>query len=191
MRAEVRRLVRQLDAPQLAEREAAEAELLRRGPAISICCRRRPTAMSAEVRERLGRVRQKLQRLAADAAAKASTITLRVDAMPLTKSWSRFSSSRATRLSTAAQIRPAGGRSQAKVQVRQTPFWPALDRVLDQAGLSVYPFSERRAIEVVAASGESDGPRSVGPATSGRSASSRPPLLARRDLRRRTVNRCW
>ena len=32
--AEVRRLVRQLDAPQLAQREAAEAELLGRGPAV-------------------------------------------------------------------------------------------------------------------------------------------------------------
>ena len=36
------------------------------------------------------------------------------------------------------------------IRFDKTPFWPALDRVLDQAGLTVYPFSEPGAIDVVA-----------------------------------------
>ena len=40
-----------------------------------------------------------------------------------------------------------------KIDFERTPFWPALDRVLDQAGLTVYPFAERRAIGVVSKMG--------------------------------------
>ena len=83
LQADVRRLVRQLDSPQLAEREAAEAELLRRGPAILDLLPPPGDRASAEVRQRLGRIRQKLQQQAAEAAAKSSTITLQADAMPL------------------------------------------------------------------------------------------------------------
>ena len=85
LKAEVRRLVRQLDAPQLAQREAAEAELLRRGPAVLDLLPPADDRTSAEVQQRLGRIRQQLQQAAADAVAKASTITLHADAMPLSE----------------------------------------------------------------------------------------------------------
>jgi hypothetical protein len=76
LKAEVGRLVRQLDAPQLAQREAAEAELLRRGPAVLGVLPPDTDRESAEVQQRLGRIRQKLQHAAADAVISASTITV-------------------------------------------------------------------------------------------------------------------
>jgi hypothetical protein len=105
----------------------------------------------AEVRERLGRVREQLQRQAADAAADASTITLRADAMRLSKIIAAFE-----RQSGNAIIdgRERLGQPESdpllKVGFDKTPFWAALDELLDQAGLSVYPYSERPAIEIVA-----------------------------------------
>ena len=70
-----------------------------------------------------------------------------------------------------------------KVDFDRTPFWPALDQVLDQAGLTVYPFSDDPAIHVVASS---DGRPS---ARFGRASYSGPfrieatSIAARRDLR--------
>ena len=64
--------------------------------------------------------------------------------MPLSRRFSRHSSvSRATRSSTAARTsaRPTSDPS-LKVHFDKKPFWPALDQVLDQAGLTVYPFGE-------------------------------------------------
>ena len=137
LRAEVERLVRRLDAPQLAEREAAEAELLRRGPAMLDLLPPMTDRTPAEVRQRLGRVREQLQRQAADAAADASTITLRADAMPLSKIIAAFQQQ-----SGNAIIDGRGRFGQPatdpplKVKFDKTPFWPALDQVLDQAGLT-------------------------------------------------------
>ena len=114
LKAEVRRLVRQLDAPQLAEREAAEAELLRRGPAVLDLLPPATDRTPAEVQQRLGRIRQKLQHAAADAAAEASTITLHADAMPLSQNPGGLSSAvgqHDRRLPPA--IRPAGDRSRS------------------------------------------------------------------------------
>ena len=47
-----------------------------------------------------------------------------------------------------------------KIDFQRMPFWPALDRLLDQAQLTIYPFCERPAIGVVAATGRERGSRS-------------------------------
>ena len=51
----------------------------------------------------------------------------------------------------SGKVRPERARSDVKVQFDKTPFWPAFDQLLDQAGLTIYPYSEERAIYVVAA----------------------------------------
>ena len=161
LKAEVRRLVRQLDAPQLAQREAAEAELLRRGPAMLDLLPPPTDRTSAEVRQRLGRVRQKLQQQAADAAARPSTSRFTPTPCRSPRSWRR---SQRQSGNTIVDYRRQFGQPVTdptlKVHFDKTPFWPALDQVLDQAGLTVYPFAEQPAIDVVAASGEKRiGPR--------------------------------
>jgi hypothetical protein len=81
----VEQLVRQLDAPQLAQREAAEAELIRRGPAVLDLLPSAGNRPSAEVEQRLGRIRQELQHAAADAWIRSSAFTFRADAIRLSK----------------------------------------------------------------------------------------------------------
>lgn len=164
LRADVPRLVRQLDAPQLAQRDAAEAELLKRGPAVLDLLPPNSERMSAEVQQRLDRVRQKLQRLAADAAARPSTVTLRADAMPLSKILAAFQQQSGNTIVDAREKlgQPAAD-TELNVKFDKTPFWPALDQVLDQAGLTLYPFAEQPGLSVVASLGAATGARS-GPA---------------------------
>ncbi|MCE5267631.1 MAG: hypothetical protein LLG00_07080 [Planctomycetaceae bacterium] len=152
LRARVQRLVRQLDAARLAERDAAEAELTKAGPAILDLLPAGTERMSAEVQERLARVRERLQRQAADAAAQSSTITLRDDAMPLSKVLAAF---RQQSGNAITDNREKMGQlltdPPIKAKFDKTPFWPALDQVLDQAGLTLYPFAEQAGLSVTAA----------------------------------------
>lgn len=150
--AEVARLVRQLDDSQLAQREAAEKELLTLGPAVLDLLPRANGHMSAEVRQRLVRIRQQLQQRAAEATTRASTVTLRANKMPLDKVLEAFQRQTGNPI---VDVRERVGQTATypllKVDFDRTPFWPALDRTLDQAGLTIYPFADRPAIFVVAA----------------------------------------
>ncbi len=153
LRVEVRQLVRRLDASTLADRDAAEADLLKRGPEILDLLPAASDRMSAETRERLDRVRQKLQRRAAEDAARASLITLAPDEpMPLKKILAELS-----RQSGNAIADPRGKLGEGKddgpalkVHFEKTPFWQALDQLADQAGLNVHPFSEKAEIVLTA-----------------------------------------
>jgi len=183
LQAEVRRLVRQLDSPQLAVREAAEANLLERGPAILAWL---PTTgrASAEVQLRLGRVRQKLQQQAAEASVKTSTITLHADAMPLAKVLEAFRQQSGNAiLDDRRQFGQLVTNPTLKVHFDNAPFWSALDQVLDQAGLTHYPFSEQQAIHIVAASGASPAPRVGRACCTGPFRIEPIHILARRNLR--------
>ena len=181
LQTEVPRLVRQLDAPQLAERESAEAGLLRRGPAVLELLPTPDQRMSAEVRQRLGRIRQKLQQARADAAANNSTVTLHADAMRLSDILGTLQKQSGNAI---VDYRPRFGQlapdPKLTIQFNHTPFWAALDQVCGQAGLALYPYVERRAIGVVAAAEN----RLVGPVSySGPFRVEPVEIVARRDLR--------
>jgi hypothetical protein len=182
--AEVRRLVRQLDAPQLAQREAAEAELLRRGSAVLDLLPPATDRVSAEVQQRLGRIRQRLQEAAADAAVNASTIILVADATPLSEILRAFQQqSGNTILDYRRQFGQPTTDPKLSVRFGKKPFWPALDRLLDQAGLTVYPYGQQRAISVVAALGDKRIARSGRASYSGPLRFEPISIVARRDLR--------
>ena len=121
----------------------------------STCSRRPASGCRPRSQQRLARVRQKLQRLAADAAAKPSTITLRADAMPLSKVLAAFEQqSGNTIVDSREKLGQPVTDPELKVKFDKTPFWPALDQVLDQAGLTLYPFAEQPGLNVVAAPGQ-------------------------------------
>jgi hypothetical protein len=145
LKSDVRRLVRQLDAAQLAQREAAEAELLKRGPGILDLLPQPNDRQSAEVRQRLARVRQKLQQSAADNSVKSSTVTLHADAMPFKTVLAEFQRQSGNSIvdnRSHGEAPPDTGPN-LKVNFDKMPFWQALDQMLDQAGLGVYPFAEK------------------------------------------------
>jgi hypothetical protein len=151
-RAEVRRLVRQLDAAQLTQRESAEAELLRRGPSILEFLPSPGDRLPAETEQRLGRIRQRLQQAAAGAVADASLITLHARAVPLSQILAAFQEQSGN---VIVDYRRQFGQpvidSPLTLRFDKTPFWPALDRLLDEARLALYPYAQQGAIGVVAA----------------------------------------
>jgi hypothetical protein len=85
LKAQVQALVKDLDAAELSSREGAEQQLLDLGPDVLDLLPPPTNRMSAEVKERLGRVREKLQRAEAEAVTKAALVTIDVDKQPLSK----------------------------------------------------------------------------------------------------------
>lgn len=147
---EVRRLVRLLDAPQLAEREAAEAKLIEMGPGVLGLLPPPTSRLPAEVQQRLGRIRQQLQRQRAIEAVQAATVTLQ-GKIALSEALAAIQDQTGN---TIADRRPqfeGFERSNPKVDVefKAMPFWQALDDVLDQAGLGLYPYGENKTLNIV------------------------------------------
>ena len=183
LRAEVARLIRQLDAPQLEQRDAAEAALIERGPAVLDLLPEDTPRTPDEVRYRLARIRQKLQQQASVRAADASTITLKADAMPLDAVLAAFARQSGNKIvDYRGRFGQPTPNPTLKFDFERTPFWPALDRVLDQAGLTVYPYTERGAIGVISGSGEKRIPRFGRANYSGPFRFEAVSVVARRDL---------
>ena len=148
---QVRQLIRQLDSLRLSERDDAEAALLELGPPILDLLPPITDRTPPDVAQRLGRVRQKLQRTAAAAIAEPARVTLHARAMPLSQVFASLQEQTGNRMLDArARFGHKVVDPELAVEFQDTPFWEALDSVLDQAGLTVYPYGEQRAIYIVA-----------------------------------------
>ena len=147
---EVRKLVRQLDAPQLAKREAAESRLLELGPQVLGLLPEPTESTPAEVKQRIGRIRQKLQQSAADSTTEASLITLHAQDMPLSKILAAFREQTGNPIvDSRRKLGLAATDPQLTLDFQRTPFWTALDSVLDRTELSVYPFGQQDGVQLV------------------------------------------
>ncbi|MBN1909125.1 MAG: hypothetical protein JW818_05245 [Pirellulales bacterium] len=166
MKVAVRRLVRQLDASTLAERDEAEEKLIKLGPeAIDLLPE--PTGrMSAEVKQRLARVRQKLEQAAADAAVQASHVTLDDPAIPLSKCLAAITKQTGNKI---IDLRDRFGQPKndptLKVKFNKTPFWEAIDEVCRQSGTAVYPFGPERAVCLMTRPGDQKPASEIGSVT--------------------------
>ncbi len=134
LRAKVEQWVAQLNAPQLAVRQAAEDQLLRHGPAVLAFLPARSARLPAETRERLARVRQRLEQLDAEAAIKPSLVSLPDDPRPLSEILASLERQTGNRLIHARGPNFSDPRS--RVAFDRTPFWSALDQILVQTGLT-------------------------------------------------------
>jgi len=146
MNLEVRRLVRQLNAPRKAERDAAEERLTALGPAVLDHLPPPSETMAAEEKLRLGRIRQALQQQQARAVAQGSTVTLQADAMPLSEILAALEAQSGNKIAGGAELKQRGFDPALKASFDKTLFWHALDQVLDQAKLTVYSFGEDKAV---------------------------------------------
>ncbi|NQT17809.1 MAG: hypothetical protein HQ582_33955 [Planctomycetes bacterium] len=160
LKLQVRRLLRQLDASQLALRDEAEEKLLELGPAILDRLPKKSARVSAEVAERVERIRQKLQRAMAENAGQASPVTLQGE-MPLSEILSKIQEQTGNKI----VLRGPGGQPgdqdtgpKLSVDFDKTPFWQALDQVLDQASLGAYPYGDEKAVYVVPRGGPASSP---------------------------------
>lgn len=146
---QVRGFVEEFEAPQKAKRDAAEAALLELGlPALTALPKLDENA-SAEARQRLARVRTALEQLAAVKSVETSTVTL--------KGSFKFSEVlQKIRQQTGNPIvdyRRQFGQQPEDVQVTvdfdRTPFWKAIDELLDQTKLTLYNHTGEEGIGIV------------------------------------------
>lgn len=155
LKLEVQRLVRRLDAHELADREAAEKALIEMGPKVLDLLPPLDDRTPAEVKQRLDRVKILLQKVQAKAAAASSMVTLVGERMLLADIF------KAIEEQTKNGIRFGRGDGEAgappvrlDMKCQNAPFWPTFDEILDRAGLTVEPYGMDRTLSVAVARGE-------------------------------------
>ncbi len=141
------RLVRQLDSPRLAERQKAEDELTKMGPPALEWLPTSTDRLSAEVQQRLERIRHAVQKQLIETYVEPTRVTLRGEAMPLSKILAAIQDQTGNRIQLRAP--PAPNEPPLTVDFDKAPFWQALDDVARRAGLQVYPFGDQAELTLI------------------------------------------
>lgn len=138
----VRQLVKQLDSNQLAQREAAEKELVELGadvlPLLPTFNNRTP----AEVRNRVARVRKSLSDAAILAATKPAMVSLSGE-MLASEAFKKITDQTGNQfVDFRERFNQDITDPKIKVELDKVPFWQALDTVLDAGNLTLYEFDD-------------------------------------------------
>lgn len=150
LQKQVGQLVRQLDATGLAERNKAEASLLELGPSVLEHLPADSDRQSAEVRQRLARVRKKLELVRAQDFGKARTVTLSADEMKLSAILASIEEQTGnTILDYREEFGQQTNDPSMPVDFDNVPFWQALDQLLDKADLGVYAMAQEHGVAIV------------------------------------------
>jgi hypothetical protein len=151
LRASVNKLVQQMDAPALADREAAEKDLLALGPKILELLPPENPRMRAEQKLRLTRVREGLQKTLVEAFTKPTSVTLDVKDTPVSEVLAELEKQTGNK---TTDYRPQFGQPsddpKISVSFKETSYWEALDTVLDAANLTVYSYAGGNELPIVA-----------------------------------------
>jgi hypothetical protein len=143
---QVRGLIRMLNSPLLASREEAQQKLIALGPRVLEFLPVPTERTSAEEKQRLGQIRDKLQRAQAEASVKATLVTLTGE-MKLSEVFAAMQKQTGNMIADQREkLDQQAGDPKIKVDFQQVSFWQALDQVLDQTGLTVYPYVEQDAV---------------------------------------------
>ncbi len=148
----VQQLSLQLESNDPAQRDAAELRLIELGPDVLPVLPNIDASTAAETKERLTRVRRTLEQRAAQAATQASRVTLEGD-YTLSQILAELEKQTGNRVQ---DFRERFGQQpieqELSVALDALEFWPALDQVLDQAGMTTYTYGgEPRTLAIVSA----------------------------------------
>jgi len=145
LESQVRDLARQLGADTIEEREAAEKQLLELGLPILEHLPPPNQRMPAEMRQRIDRIRLQLQQQRAAASVDGTKVTLSMKDRPVGEALSALEKQSGNKI--VARLPGADGMGDAEDQpkitldVKDVPFWQALNQVLDQAQLTIDIFA--------------------------------------------------
>jgi hypothetical protein len=173
---QVSRFIGQLNDDRAAERDAAEQKLLDLAGTSTAQADRFLAALPKEteqmpvaVRERLARIRKQVEDRAAKAATAATKVTLSAKDMPLkeviaaikTQTGNTFIDNREQDGNPASAKDP-----RIDIDLKDEPFWPAVDQILDQAKVGIYSYGGKDALSIVSRD-PADGARRARAAYSG------------------------
>jgi hypothetical protein len=156
---QISRLVRQLDDNQAAHRDAAEKELLELAGSTTAETDRflellpeENDQMPLAVRDRLTNIRQQVEDRTAKSAVVGTKLTLSAKEMPLGEVFAAIEKQTGNRLIDNRQenaAEPAELSGKVTIELKDEPFWPAVDRILDEAGLDIYSYGGEPALSIV------------------------------------------
>jgi len=165
---EISRLVSQLDDDRAAERDAAEKALLELAGSTTVETDRflellpeENDQMPLAVRDRLSSIRQQVEDRVAKAAVTGTKVTLSADKMPLADVFAAIENQTGNRLIDNRQQNapePGAMGGTVTIELKDEPFWAAIDQVLDQAKLGVYNYGGEDALSIVSRA-EAEGDR--------------------------------
>ncbi len=140
--AKVRKLVRQLDAYEAQDRREAEKALLEMGPDVLEHLPEVDAEKSPQAAHSLELVRQQLERRLAEKTAAASTITLTAGSTDVAGALAQIARQSGNPIRLGEDVPEEIKSRPVQAGFQGTPFWQAFDRVVDEAGLAVYPYAE-------------------------------------------------
>jgi hypothetical protein len=165
---QVSRYVGQLNDDKATERDAAEKKLIDLAGTSATESDRfltilpKPTdQMPLAVRERLGRIRQQVEDRAAKAATAATKITLSANGMPLAdvlKAIEKQTGNQFIDNRDQGGEQPDAKGAKISIDLKNEPYWMALDKILDQAKLGIYSYGGKDALSIVPRN-QADAPR--------------------------------
>jgi hypothetical protein len=184
----VKKLVVQLDDDDQSRRDAAEKSLVEIGPDLLDVLPPPPAKASIELRARLGRVRAAVEKTHIEAFTRPSQITLH-GKMKLSEA---IASIERQSGNTLIDARERFGQEPINLEftldVEKATFWEALDKLLDVADLTVYPYSDSPGQLLIMNANPGDEPRSGRGAYAGLFRLEAKTLEATRDLRNERGN---
>lgn len=158
MSQRVERLLPQLNDDAAAAREQAEDELFKLAPLNNadqcdeyLALLPRPVdSMPAEVKQRLERLRRRIETEQANRVLAATRLTLDAQQAPLATVLEQIENQTGNRLNDhREQFGQQAAPQTVTLQVEDKEFWPTVDRLLDQVQMTTYPYSDEEVLALV------------------------------------------
>lgn len=155
---QISRLVSQLNADRVGDREAAEKQLLGLAGKTAEAADRflallpkESDQMPLAVRERLARIRKEVEERVSKSATASTTITLAAKNMPLADVLKAIENQTGNKFidNREDQAEPGEKGTNVSIDLKNEPFWPAVDGILDEANLSIYAYGGEEALSIV------------------------------------------
>jgi hypothetical protein len=158
-------IVKQLSGTRAADRDAAEKQLLDLAGATSAQSDRflallpkDNDQMPLALRDRLSRIRKQVEDRTAKAATIGTTVTLSAKEMPLAEVLKSIEQQTGNKFIDSRDEESGAKGTNITVELKDEPFWSAVDQILDQAKLGINNYGGEEALSLVARGG-GDGPR--------------------------------
>ena len=150
-------LIRQLNSREADTRNAAEEKLRDAGPGVLDFLPAIDDRTSGELKERLLRIRDHLEKERVANTSKPSRLTLK-GAMTLSDALKSIEQQTGNQIiDFRRKLGQQADDSKLDLDINDEPFWAAFDQLADAAGVTVYPYvNEARKLAIVAASETAD-----------------------------------
>ena len=182
LKTKVAKLVRDLGAETRDLREAAKRNLIKLGPAVLDLLPSPESQQDEAVAKALREIRGQLQKAQAAKSVEAATVTLH-GRLKVSKVLAEIQKQTGNKIADLPRSPEASiPDPEIAVNFDKTPFWTALDSVLDQARLSIYPYGQPGTLQIVPR-GPNDLPRTGRAMVQGPMRIEPVSVLAKRELR--------